>query len=82
MFKGLEGFPANVLLKESKMVNFGGKLVMFGNDHSRFCKYDGKNWYEEIALERKAQKCISTRFISCFTKLVEMHFLVKPCLRD
>ncbi|ESQ51671.1 hypothetical protein EUTSA_v10017939mg [Eutrema salsugineum] len=52
---GLQGFPSNILLHESKMANFGGKLVILGTDESRYSKYDGKKeiWCVEIALETR-----------------------------
>ncbi|CAL9233379.1 unnamed protein product [Arabidopsis halleri] len=52
--KGLQGFPANMYLKECKLANFGGNLVILGTNQSRYNKYKGKKeiWCIEISLER------------------------------
>lgn len=51
---GLQGFPYNILLQESRMGNLSGKLVILGTDRSQSKGIEGKKdiWCVEIALER------------------------------
>ncbi|CAA7025268.1 unnamed protein product [Microthlaspi erraticum] len=52
---GLQGFPYNIFLHESKMGNLGGNLVILGNDRSHQSQgFGGKKyiWCVEISLER------------------------------
>ncbi|ESQ54970.1 hypothetical protein EUTSA_v10027267mg [Eutrema salsugineum] len=51
---GLQGFPANIHLRSSKMANFGGKLVILGTDEYWYNWNKGKReiWCVEITLER------------------------------
>ncbi|XP_010431558.1 PREDICTED: putative F-box/kelch-repeat protein At2g21680 [Camelina sativa] len=50
---GLQGFPGNMNLRESRMENFDGNLVILGSDQSWFSEYKGKKeiWCVEISFE-------------------------------
>ncbi|XP_010474400.1 PREDICTED: putative F-box/kelch-repeat protein At2g21680 [Camelina sativa] len=50
---GLQGFPGNMNLSESRMENFDGNLVILGSDQSWFSEYKGKKeiWCVEISFE-------------------------------